>query len=211
MQESVKRKSKAFKDWKVRHAQGAEERYREEERDSRRKVGIAIGRAVEQLNERLGTREGEKDIYKISNLRKRQRQDLGQLGVIKDRDGNILHRDEDIKRRWREYFEQLLNTENEREELGEAQRVEGPVMEIQNTEVKRALSKMKKGKAPGPSEFQIDMIKILAAEGEEWMLELLRAIWEEEVMPKDWEESLMVSIFKQKGDVMECGNYRGIK
>ncbi|XP_066977890.1 uncharacterized protein [Macrobrachium rosenbergii] len=64
---------------------------------------MAIGRAAEQLNERLGTREGEKDIYKISNLRKEQRQDLGKLGVIKDRDGNILFRDEDIKKRRREY------------------------------------------------------------------------------------------------------------
>ena len=47
--------------------------YREETRDtrSRRRVGIAIGRAAEQLNERLGTMEGEKDIYKIVNLGKR--------------------------------------------------------------------------------------------------------------------------------------------
>ncbi|XP_066959225.1 uncharacterized protein [Macrobrachium rosenbergii] len=46
--------------------------------------------------------------------------------------------------------------------MGEAQRVEGPVVEIQDREVKkRALSKMKNGKAPGPSEFQIEMIKVL--------------------------------------------------
>ncbi|XP_064083072.1 uncharacterized protein LOC135199085 [Macrobrachium nipponense] len=73
VQESIKRKSKAFKEWKVRYAQGAEERIREEEREARRRAGMVMGRAAEQLNERLGTREGEKDIYKISNLRKRQR------------------------------------------------------------------------------------------------------------------------------------------
>ncbi|XP_068232179.1 uncharacterized protein [Palaemon carinicauda] len=55
------------------------------------------------------------------------------------------------------------------------------------------------------------MVRILATKGEEWMLDLLRAIWEEEIMPKDWEESLMVSIFKQNGDIMESSNYRGIK
>ncbi|XP_068224147.1 uncharacterized protein [Palaemon carinicauda] len=85
VQESVKRKSKGSKDWKVRQAQEAEERYREEEKDSRRKVGIAIGGALEQLNERLGTKEGEKDFYKISNLRKWKRQDLVQLVVIRVR------------------------------------------------------------------------------------------------------------------------------
>ena len=47
-----------------------------------------------------------------------------------------MHRDEDIKKRWKEYFEQLLNTENEREELGEVQNVEGPVMEIKEAEVR---------------------------------------------------------------------------
>ncbi|XP_066958937.1 uncharacterized protein [Macrobrachium rosenbergii] len=125
VQESIKRKSRAYKDWKVRHAQGAEELYREEEIDARRRVGMAIGRAAEQMNERLGTREGENDIYKISNLRKRQREDLGKLGVIKDRDGNILYRDEDIKKRWRKYFEQLLNIENENEEMGGSTEVGG--------------------------------------------------------------------------------------
>ena len=70
---------------------------------------------------------------------------------------------------------------------------------------------MKNGKAPGSAEFQIEMIKIFGAEGEEWMLELLRAIFEDEVMPADWEVSQMVHIFKQKGDILECGNHRGIK
>ncbi|XP_068235534.1 uncharacterized protein [Palaemon carinicauda] len=53
--------------------------------------------------------------------------------------------------------------------------------------------------------------RILETKGEEWMLNLLRAIWEEEIMPKDWEESLMVSVFKQKGVIMECSNYMGMK
>ncbi|XP_068235527.1 uncharacterized protein [Palaemon carinicauda] len=113
--------------------------------------------------------------------------------------------------RWRECYGQLLNTENEKEELGEAQRVKGPVMEIQNIEVKRALSKRKNGKAPVPSKFQIEMVKILATEREECDLDLLRTMWEEGIMPKDWEETLMISIFKQKGDIMEGGNYRGIE
>ena len=85
------------------------------------------------------------------------------------------------------------------------------MIEIQETELRRALSKRKNGKAPGQSEFQIEMIKLLGAEGEEWNLELLRSISEKGVMPSDWEESQMVHIFKKKGDILECGNHRGIK
>ncbi|XP_068210305.1 uncharacterized protein [Palaemon carinicauda] len=132
--------------------------------------------------------------------------------IIDIRDGCTYRIGDDvIKRRYREYYEQLLIMEIEKEELGEAQTVEGPVMEIQSTEGKTALNRMKKGKAPGPSEFQNEMVKILATEGEEWMLDLLRAMWEEGIMPKHWEDSLMASIFKQKGDSVECRKHRGSK
>ncbi|XP_068226521.1 uncharacterized protein [Palaemon carinicauda] len=60
-------------------------------------------------------------------------------------------------------------------------------------------------------EFQIEMFKILATEGEECMLDLLNAIREEEIKRKDCEESLMGFALKPRGNVMECSNYRGIK
>ncbi|MEL6606620.1 MAG: hypothetical protein AAFP20_25910, partial [Cyanobacteria bacterium J06614_10] len=49
VQESLKRKSKAFKDWKVRNTQGGQDRYIEENRNSKRKIGAAIGRVSHQL------------------------------------------------------------------------------------------------------------------------------------------------------------------
>ena len=30
-------------------------------------------------------------------------------------------------------------------------------------------------------------------------------------MPEEWKKSEIVPIYKQKGDPMECGNFRGIK
>ena len=48
---------------------------------------------------------------------------------------------------------------------------------------------MKNGKALGSPKVQIEMLKVLAVEEEEWILDLLKAIWEEEVMPSVWEES----------------------
>ena len=40
---------------------------------------------------------------------------------------------------------------------------------------------------------------------------LLRAIWEEEETPRNWEERLMIYIFKQGGGIMDCGIRMGIK
>ncbi|XP_068236951.1 uncharacterized protein [Palaemon carinicauda] len=68
-----------------------------------------------------------------------------------------------------ERYEQLLKTNDKREELGEADRVERPLIEIRNIGVKQALSRMKNGKPPGLSDVQIERIKILAIEEEEWM------------------------------------------
>jgi hypothetical protein len=32
-----------------------------------------------------------------------------------------------------------------------------------------------------------------------------------EKIPEQWRKSTLVPIFKNKGDIMECGNYRGIE
>ena len=42
------------------------------------------------------------------------------------------------------------------------------------------------------------------------MYELVRQIWEEERIPEEWKETIIVPIHK-RGDVDRCENYRGIK
>ena len=43
------------------------------------------------------------------------------------------------------------------------------------------------------------------------LLDLLQKIFEQEKMPEEWRDSVIVPIFKEKGDIQDCGNYRGIK
>ena len=43
------------------------------------------------------------------------------------------------------------------------------------------------------------------------MHEILKKVWEEEQMPEEWKKCEFVPIYKQKGDPLECGNFRGIK
>ena len=43
------------------------------------------------------------------------------------------------------------------------------------------------------------------------MHEIQKRVWEEEQMPEEWKKSEIVPIYKQKGDPLECGNFRGIK
>ena len=87
---------------------------------------------------------GAKNLYKLAKTRKRRSLDIDRMKFVRDGDGLILPEDGDIKRRWQEYFDQLLNTRNRREELEEVQQAEGPIALISEEEVKTQLEKMKK-------------------------------------------------------------------
>ena len=41
--------------------------------------------------------------------------------------------------------------------------------------------------------------------------DLMEKIHQEENMPEEWRDSVIVPIYKVKGDIQECGNYRRIK
>ena len=50
----------------------------------------------------------------------------------------------------------------------------------------------------------------LGGRGVDMFLDLLQKIFEQEKMLEEWRDSLIVPIFKQKEDIQDSGNYRGI-
>jgi hypothetical protein len=61
------------------------EKYKMAKKATKRVVSEARGRAYEDLYQRLDTREGEKDIYKMAKIRERKARDVDQVKCIKDR------------------------------------------------------------------------------------------------------------------------------
>ena len=131
--------------------------------------------------------------------------------IIKNSEGKVVFKQEEVGEVWAEYFEELLNVENERGQLQVVDPVENPVLEITKEEVERAVRKMKSNKAPGVSEVSIDMVKARGEEGIRWMWEVLREVWRSERIPDEWTRSVIVPIFKNKGDILDCKQYGGIK
>ena len=82
------------------------------------------------------------------------RRDIGEVNVIKDQTGEMLTEEVKIKERWKEYFSNLLNIENAKEQLGEVSAVEGPVQEISREEVKKATESMNKRKKQDAQAFR---------------------------------------------------------
>ena len=134
-------------------------------REAKAAVAIAKNEAYKELNDKMGKEEGERRIYKVAKQRARSRRDTGEVNVIKDQIGEMLTDEVKIKERWREYFSNLLNVVNAREQLGEVPAVEGPVQEISREAVKKAIESRKKGKAAGCSGLPIDLIKHLGEQG----------------------------------------------
>ena len=136
--------------------------------------------------------------------------------MLGDSDGNIVTDANDVKQRWKEYFEWLLNVDDgRRAELTES--VLGVMNEITNGEpeisvedVRKAVKKLKRGKVPGVDGITSEMLKC----GGECLLEWLRRVCNvcvlEERVPNDWMRAIIVPIYKGKGDRSKCKNYRGI-
>ncbi|KAK3574104.1 hypothetical protein QTP86_003409 [Hemibagrus guttatus] len=212
VQDSIQRKRLAKKKWDMDRTEENRKEYKELQRRVKREVSKAKQKAYEELYTRLDTREGEKDLYRLARQRDRDGKDVQQVRVIKDRDGRVLTSEESVQRRWKEYFEELMNEENEREKRVEGvNSVEQKVDNIRKDEVRKALKRMKSGKAVGPNNIPVEVWKCLGEAAVEFLTSLFNRVLESERMPEEWRRSVLVPIFKNKGDVQSCSNYRGIK
>src|SRR5664279_842920 len=70
---------------------------------------------------------------------------------------------------------------------------------------------MKGGKAIGRDGIPIEVWRGLADIAIVLLTKLFNLIFWSNKMPKEWRWSILVPIFKNKGDVQSCTNYRGIK
>jgi hypothetical protein len=75
------------------------ERYKVAKKTTKQAVSEARGQMHDGLYQRLGTKKGEKDIYRMAKNRERKTRDIIQVKCIKDATEQLLTKDEDIKNR----------------------------------------------------------------------------------------------------------------
>ena len=59
-------------------------------------MSVAKGKAYDDLYQRLDTKEGENDIYRMARIRERKKRDINQIKCIKDVTDRLLVKDEKI-------------------------------------------------------------------------------------------------------------------
>ena len=114
---------------------------------------------------------------------------------------------------WAEHYERLLNVEFDwdPDHLSNKWPLEGQSIPITIDMVKKAISKMKSGKAVGPSGIVVEMIKAAGDTGATMIRDLATAIIRDGKVPTGWEQSFIVCLYKGKGDALDRGNYQGLK
>jgi len=70
---------------------------------------------------------------------------------------------------------------------------------------------MKFEKTVGPNLIPVDIWKCLGEEGIERLTKRFNVIFKTVRMPNEWRTSAVIPLYKNKGDIQECNNYRGIK
>ncbi|TWW81341.1 R2 Retrovirus-related Pol polyprotein from type I retrotransposable element [Takifugu flavidus] len=123
--------------------------------------------------------------------------------------GELLTSPGAIIRRWKEYFEKLLNPTNTYPQGGtesDDQEVDHP---ISGAEVAEVVKQLPCGGALGADESRPGYLKALDVVGLSWLTHLCTIAWTSGAVPLDWQTGVVVPIFKM-GDQRVCSNYRGI-
>ena len=142
---------------------------------------------------------------------KKEGKDLEGGRCLRGGDGRLGFIEEDRAKIWKEHMEKIINEENKRDRTVETDLVEGPVEKVACNEIVEAIQSMKSGKTTGTSEVSVEMIVASGEIGVKVMMELCQHVLDGRGMPDEWKTSVIVPIFKGKGDVMSCGLYRGEK
>ena len=194
------KKKEAKKTWDKIRNENIKKIYKEKKSKAKKAIAMAKGRAYDNLYARLETKEGEKELSRLARQRHRAGKDVQHVRVIKDENGNVMVNSEAVLKRWKVYFEKLMNEENNRKpRTEEPEVVNEEVNCVSREEVKNALRRMKKDKAVGPDELPVEVWKCMGEMGIEFLTRLYRLLMGER-MPEECRKSVIMPIYKNKGD-----------
>ena len=130
------------------------------------------------------------------------------MGTKKDRNGRDLIDTEEIKKRWKEYTEELY-----KKDLHEPDNYDGvvshPEPDILECKVKWALGSIAVNKASGCDGILGELFKTLKDDAIEVLHSICQQIWKTPQWPQDWNRSILIPIPK-KGSTKECVKHQTV-
>ena len=134
---------------------------------------------------------------------------------VKSTDGTLLTDRPRILERWVEHFQSVLNQKSTFDTQVLSEIPQWPTATHLDdvpsvTEIERALRQTASGKSPGKDGIPAEVLRNGGSTLLDQLHKLFCAIWEQESVPHDFKDALVVHIYKRKGDRAVCDNHRGI-
>ena len=151
-----------------------------------------------------------KELYKITRQLAGRNRSTNR--PVKSTHGNLLTKESQQMDRWREHFQELLNRPppDVPPDISEStEDLQVNCGRISKKGIKRAIKKLKLGKAPGFDNIPPDILKADVSATTELLYGLLNKIWDTEEIPSEWKTGLLVKLPK-KGNLSEYKNWREI-
>ena len=150
---------------------------------------------------------------------KLQGKKLRSAQYIRDENGKVLRKLDEICARWRRYFTSLLNTTSAtlNRTIIEGLSQKPTTLSLGDppavSETKKALRSMANGKAMGPDELPAELLKLgLSDSSHEILLafhDIIVAVWMTGEVPQEWKYAT-IKVLHKNMDRTECSNYRGL-
>ena len=128
---------------------------------------------------------------------------------IKDKNGILKTTPEEIRKRWKEYIEELYDAENKPSlnEIPLNQEEEG--LDLLDSEIEDAIKSLKKKKSEGCDGIPAELIQEMEGIGMEKIKNICRKIYTSGKWPEDYSTTVMIPI-KKKPMTQECNEHRTI-
>ena len=134
---------------------------------------------------------------------------------IKSKDGVLLTDPIQVRDRWAEHFDGVLNQDSE---FDASILNDIPRWDINQSlaalptldEILLSIKQLTSGKAPGADGIPPDIYKHGGTAVAEQLVKLFTQIWEEGHVPQAFRDADLIHIYKNKGDSKSCDNHRGI-
>ena len=208
-------KKKKFKEWEKESTNENKEAYKAAKKVAKKAVREAMEdesrKVVEEIEDGINAANGKNKLFRMARQHAKEKKDIVGGQCIMNNEGRLCVDIEDKKKVWKDYMEKLLNEENAWDGIIPDVINDGEVGEITPEEVKVALRQMKSGKACGISGVSTEMLVHSGEVGIEVLTDICNKILNGSRLPCDWTRSILVPLYKGKGDPKECGSYRGIK
>jgi hypothetical protein len=169
---------------------------------------------VDELAQKAEEAEKRGDLKELYSITKKlSRKGFNRNKPLRNKSGEIISTQEEQLMRWKEHFSELLNKDIGQDvSYEESQRKiteSDPRIDIRPPTRNEVETALKQIKGTGTDNIPSDVLKEDMDTNINILLPLLEKIWNEEKVPKEWKEGLIVRMPK-KGDITNCNNWQGI-